>query len=99
MHTLLYNHFHLHFNANILQFFKLNVYNEAEEICEDSEILSALLKIVQMSPCPTEPVGILTTENRNAWGSTYLQLKKGNVLLVIFIFCLIILYKSELLKD
>jgi len=57
-------------------FFRMDVYGENGEVVDDGQILGNLLEIVKCSSQRAEPVGILTTENRNGWGSAYLKLKK-----------------------
>ena len=58
----------------------MDVYGENGEVVDDGQILGNLLEIVKCSSQRAEPVGILTTENRNGWGSAYLKLKKGKIL-------------------
>ena len=55
----------------------MDVYRANGELIDENQILSNLLEIVRQSPHKTEPVGVLTTENRNVWASAYLKLKRG----------------------
>jgi len=57
-------------------FSKMDVYRANGELIDENQILSNLLEIVRQSPHKTEPVGVLTTENRNVWASAYLKLKR-----------------------
>jgi len=56
----------------------LDVYTANGQIPEEADMFQSLLNIVnKVSGSSNEPVGILTTENRNAWGVAYEKLRKG----------------------
>jgi len=55
----------------------MNIYRENGELIDEAQIFSNLLEIVRNSSYKIEPIGILTTENRNVWASAYLKLQKG----------------------
>ena len=69
-----------HFNLwefFILQFFSLDVYGSDKRPLTTDQLYSQLCHVVDKSRHPAIPVGLLTTEGRNAWGKTYTKLMKG----------------------
>lgn len=57
-------------------FFKLDVYDEKNELLDTIEIKEQLNKIKNKAKTVNGPgIGILTSENRNTWGSYYEKLK------------------------
>ncbi|XP_056444090.1 carnitine O-acetyltransferase isoform X1 [Gadus chalcogrammus] len=59
------------------QFFTLDVYNGDGSPLNEDQLLVQLRKICEASPQSSEePVGILTSQDRNVWGKAYLELIK-----------------------
>jgi len=55
----------------------MQVYTANGEIADDADIQSCLIAIVERSEPSLVPVGFLTTEHRDSWGSLYQELTKG----------------------
>ncbi|XP_013415789.1 carnitine O-acetyltransferase isoform X2 [Lingula anatina] len=58
-------------------FFSLDVYGQNGKPLNVDQIHKQLMRIVDKSEHPTPHVGILTTENRNTWGSAFKRLIKN----------------------
>ncbi|KAB7506160.1 Carnitine O-acetyltransferase [Armadillidium nasatum] len=60
-------------------FFKIDVYGKRRLPLNAGQIFSQLRNCVERSTHPGVPVGILTSQNRNAWGKNYKQLCKDKL--------------------
>ena len=66
--------------CSVNQFFTLDVYNGDGSPLNEDQLLVQLRKICEASPQSSEePVGILTSQDRNVWGKAYLELIKGKL--------------------
>ena len=95
---------------NLLQFFKMECYDEDGNVLHRKQIVAQLRNIVERSTHAAKPVGILTTQNRNVWGKAYKKLRKSeflvfflwifywkNLFLYLFRFIVIWILKIKLL--
>ena len=66
--------------CSVNQFFTLDVYNSDGSPLSEDQLLTQLQKICDSSSQSSEePVGILTSQDRNVWGKAYLELIKGKL--------------------
>lgn len=63
----------------IWQFFKLYPVNAKNEPLSERQIFEQLTKIVSLASTKTAAVGILSSDNRDKWASSYAQLIKGKL--------------------
>ena len=59
------------------QFFQIDAYNENGEVCSCEEIYGQLLRVVDMAHPTHDPIGIATSQKRDAWSATYNELMKS----------------------
>ena len=71
------------------------MYTDDGQVASETDILDALQQVVKVTSSSNEPVGFLTTESRDVWGSAYQKLKKGDIIsnFLNSIHCFIIILK------
>lgn len=77
-------------------FFKVCVYDNNGEILKPEKIFGQLKAVLNASPKPAEPVGILTSEHRDTWAQVYKNLVEDgtnrnsveNIQTSLFLLCL-----------
>ncbi|KAK7066058.1 hypothetical protein SK128_011121 [Halocaridina rubra] len=60
-------------------FFKINVYDKNGNTLSARQLVHLLRNVVERSTHPTNPVGLLTTQNRNVWGKAYKKIRKDRM--------------------
>lgn len=66
-----------YYHMNTLQFFKLNVLDDNNQVLSGKQLVEQLFNILDQSESPATEIGVLTSENRDTWAQVYQELIKG----------------------